>query len=1007
MKNDISIIESLDFSLGTIDVQETKDLSALKTHYVRQVRENGFGVDKIYFSGEFPSVYFKKVDDFEENVQKEILATHKKIWNQGKVPFLYVESPTEVHIYNCYEKPVKFGQEDRTINDLELYQTTLNDLTKLREVFNQISIETGGFWEKENYAKQVKNEDRIEEELIKNLKKTREKLKEKELSVPIIHDLLLRSLFILYLEDRKATDAGFYQKITGLKEVTSYFEILKNKEGTYRLFAELEDRFNGNISPITAEEKEKVTVEHLQKIRECFWAEIREDGQMKLFDWRLFDFEVIPIQLLSEIYEEFLEAEDKEEKTKSGAFYTPHPLAEFVLNEVLPYPTKKENRYNIKILDPACGSGIFLVESLNRLLDRWEMAHPDEKLSFENICQIVKDNIFGIEINSEAIKVAAFSLYLAMLNRLNPKTLWQNKRFPYLIFDPNEKDDEKQGNNLFRMSSLEKSPLEDVELVVGNPPFSRGGLKKEEQDYLDKRGYARELVLAFLDRVTDLAPYAKYGLICASKPVLFNNGVPYQNFRRFLFNDTYVDKVFNFSILRRVSEKEGGRNLFASATSPVSVVFYSKEFPKNLSEKLIYCAPKTAIKNRIIDGIAIDKTDIKYLPRVECQKPDTKIWKVAMWGTERDFELLNRLKFQTNFNDYYKKHKDKGVGFETSDPLDKSDNEIKLFPHIIADKISRYYTPEDATETIENIVFRRLGAKSAYKKPHILIKEGQSNKKFCASFLDYDCSYKKTVYGIHHPNSNDLQLLTAFLNSAFASYLMFLTASNWGIERETVKPKEILNLPDLCFSLDEDKQLKIVKFVNEIIQTKKSNLVNEVQLITDLEQKIEAVLWDALDLSEIERILIEDLLNYSLDAFQSKQKSVAYHPCQLNDNKLYAKYLCKTINEFLDYGKDLTVWASVFNLNPRIPLNVTILYFNKEKSADTILELPENEIGQILKRMEKYTFQKYSESIYYRRFLRYYADDKLYIIKPNEKRFWSRSLAINDADEIIAEMLNQ
>jgi len=123
MKEDISIIESLDFSLGAVPVQESEELSALQNHYIREIKD--FGVDSIYFSGEFPSVYFKKINNFVEDSQKEILALHKKIWNQGKIPFLYVESPQEVRVYNCYEKPVSYAQEDRTINDLELYRTSM------------------------------------------------------------------------------------------------------------------------------------------------------------------------------------------------------------------------------------------------------------------------------------------------------------------------------------------------------------------------------------------------------------------------------------------------------------------------------------------------------------------------------------------------------------------------------------------------------------------------------------------------------------------------------------------------------------------------------------------------------------------------------------------------------------------------------------------------------------------------------------------------------------------
>lgn len=1012
MNHKISIVDRLDFSPGTVDVQESGHLSALKDHYLRQLRAHHFDIDQVYFSGEFPSVYFKKVSDFSESVQREILSVHKKIWNQGKVPFLYVESTTEVRVYNCYEKPVNYRQEDRNLSDLELYQTALDELDELERVFDKVSIETGRFWQEKQYAEQVSGEHRIEEELISNLKKTRQKLLETGLSISIIHDLLLRSLFILYLEDRKATDTSFYQKVTGLKSVTSYFDILDNKAGTYRLFAELEDRFNGNLCPIGPEEQMQVSEGHLKQIKACFWAELQTNGQLQLFDWRLFDFEVIPIQLLSEIYEEFLEVADKEGKNKTGAYYTPHPLAEFVLNELLPYPAGDDDRHDFKILDPTCGSGIFLVESLNRLLDRWEAGHPDETLSFEIICQIVSDHIFGIEINPEATKVAAFSLYLAMLNRLEPKTLWQNRRFPYLIFDPDEENESKQGHNLFRMSSLGKGPFEnlDFDLVVGNPPFGRGRLGAEAQGYLDQRDYARELVLAFLDRVTVLAPSAKYGLICGSKPVLFNNGIPYQNFRRFLFNETYVEKVFNFSILRRGSKKEGGRNLFASATNPVSVIFYSKQFPVNPSDKLFYCAPKTAIKNRIIDGIAIDKTDIKYLPRAICQQPDTKIWKVAMWGTERDFGLVSNFSDIQSIETTIDTRKDlkKGGGFQTSKPIHSIDDSSVLseIPYLPAKYVARYFSKIDNTIQNPFSSFERLGTETSYLAPHLLIKTGQSKKRFCSSFLDFDCSFTKTIYGIHSLGDDSyLKVLSSFLNSGFATYLLFLTSASWGVEREEVKPNETLNLPDVSILLDTQQREGLVNFIDQIIKIKKANLIGEAQLIAELEQKIEATLWDALSLSETERILIEDLLTYNLDAFQNKQKSVAFRPCRLADTQQYATYLCRTINEFLDYGEELSAWSAVFELNSRIPLNMVIVYFNTEKEADTVTPLPEKEIGQVLKRMDRYTYEQYAESIYYRKFLRYYADDKLYIIKPNEKRFWSRSLGINDADEIIAEVL--
>jgi len=1011
MGKNISIIDKLDFRLGTVEVQGDTDLSALKQHYVRQVKEGSIDVDEIYFSGEFPTVYFKSVTDFEEATQHEILEIQRKIWNQGKVPFLYVESPTEVRVYNCYEKPVHKNQKKRSIDDILLYQTIIEDLNLLQRVFDKVSIETGRFWEERRYAKKLKNETRVEKTLIDNLKETRKKLKKNGLPINIIHDLLLRSLFILYLEDRKATTPEFYQQCTKVAEASSYFDVLDNIEGTYLLFEKLETAFNGNLSPITEEERELVTPIHLKQIKECFWSEIDNSGQLDLFDWRIFAFDVIPIQLLSEIYEHFLEEEDSDGKKQKGAFYTPLPLAQFVLNEVLPYPSKGVAEYNVKILDPTCGSGIFLVESLNRLLDRWEMAHTPKKLTFEIICQIVKGNIFGIEINSEAIKVTAFSLYLAMLNRLDPIGLWQTEQFPYLIYDPNEEDKNKQGSNLFKMSSLGSGPFEDIDfdLVVGNPPFKRGGLEGEPKNYLNKLKFAQELVLAFLHRVTLLAPNAKYGLICGSKPLLFNNLEPYKAFRKFLFQENYVEKIYNFSILRRVTQKEGGRNLFESAVNPISIVFYSKEIPDNPFPKIMYCAPKSpSIKNRMIDGIAIDKTDISYLPREECQKPDTKIWKIAMWGTERDFTFLNE-KFRNNESlfDFFNNEKDNWfVGTGLHRPSDDKSyvEDLSEYPLIPTKKINRYFVDSNNLAPLGEANYRRID-KKLFNAPLILVKEGLKNNRFCAAYVSFKAVFLNAVYGINSTTYSPtfLKTLVGYLNSKFATYYLFFMSSTWGIERERVKLNELLSIPIIRFT---DEYLdSIAKKVDKIIHLKSDPFTDKESYLQPVEEQLDILFYKGLGFSSIEIILIEDFFHSTLNFFFKKNKSPALFSSSIEENKRYAQYLCKSYNDYIDYDEDLTAWSIVFDLNSRVPLNVVVLYLNQEKEADSVIQLPQKEIGKILKQMEEYTYQEYAESIYYRRFFRYYDDDKVYIIKPNEKRFWSRSMAINDADEIVAEIL--
>ncbi|WP_051719111.1 class I SAM-dependent DNA methyltransferase [Hymenobacter sp. IS2118] len=1021
----LSVVDQLGFKDGLIDRRSDRaNLTALQRHYLKQADRfsadatGADGVDKIYFSGEQPAIYFKAVTDFLPETVKTVVRLQRKVWNQGKVPFLYVESPTEVRVYNCYETP-KSPTDTQAEKELQLFHASVEAqaaLQELYEVFGKIAIESGAFWEEEKYAKQVQSKTRVNEQLAANLKTTRQLLRVAGLDVSIIHDLLLRSLFILYLEDRKATTPEFYRQYHPTAD--SYFKVLTDKNATYALFEKLETVFNGNLCPVAPNEREMVTPEHLTALRACFYTELPTAQQVLFPDWRIFDFEVIPIQLISEIYEDFLRQEDGAEHMKEiGAFYTPHALAEFVLNEVLPYPSSGNARYDIRTLDPTCGSGIFLVDTLNRLLDRWEFTHPSKTLSFDTVQQLVLDNIFGIEIKAEAIKVAAFSIYLAMLDRLNPKTLWHEVHFPYLIYRPGNTDSKRQGQNLFLMSSLEAGPFEELtfDLVVGNPPFTNKP-SADVKAYLKPLKFASEMVLAFLHRATVLCPDGQIALIATSK-ILFNNHSTSKNFRRFLFNDTYVEKVYNFSALRRVAKKTGGRNLFASAQRPVCVLVYRKQQPTAVSSHLVYYTPTTTVKNRLIDGIAIDPIDVKHLPRTECQNPATNIWKIAMWGTERDFRLIEQLTRRPSLDTYLTREGYvKAVGFETSRTKAKNKHPSDILasmPFIDAQGLDRYYTPksytaDNARDKVTGLPITKvmwpITKPALYRSPHLLVKEGQSDKNFCASYLDYDCSFRRTIYGISAPGKDeDLKLLTAYLNSSFAAYLMFLTASDWGVERERVSPGEMLNIPSLCFDLPTATKERIVALVDEIIGLRKHLLKPTIEL-NRAEQAIETLLRDGLNLSATDRLLIDSVLKYRLGAFRDRSKSDAFAPSVEAERCDYAALLCQTINQFLQ-AEDLQASAAYFTLAPKTPLQVVALYLDGRPATAPVTELPAADLGELLRRIEAHTYHEKAESIYYRRFIKYYVADTVYLVKPNEKRFWSPASALNDADEVIAEIL--
>lgn len=997
-----------------------------------QVRE--FGVDSVYFNTDenensFPAVFLKKVKSFNVEALQAIADTHRKIWNYKKVLFFYVYSETEIRIYNCSEKPPIITEEnfdyEKELQGLEIETYTFSDKKQLEELdklFSRIAIDSGIVWTLED-AQFIRNKinlkKRVDKYLVESLVNTAQQLEKQGLKIDFIHKIILRSLFLLFLEDRGATDEKLYDQIK--KGTKSYLDILNDKKATYQLYGRLEEDFNGNV--FTLEKDEKISTEQLQLIKKCFISGNDNTPHVKLFeDWRLFDFSIIQIELLSEIYENFLFKTDPDLKKRTGTYYTPPSLVEFILNEKLPV-NKGEQNYKVKILDPSCGSGIFLVESFKRLIKRYENEHKEKLTDFDKLKKLLTDNIFGIELHPQSIKIAAFSLYLALVDKLDPKDIWQNKKHPLpnLINNPNDKSIKEQGKNLFcRDTILENKEIEHAEfdLVVGNPPFGTKDLLDSVKTYCEKYGFAKEMVLPFLHKATKFAANGEIALIFNTK-VLTNTGGTYQNFRKWLFNDCYVEKVFNFSILRNAKKNFGGQ-LFGDATGPISIVFFQKEQPQKPNDKIAYYAPKTFIKSNVIDGLSIDFTDLKYLPREECQKADTKIWKVAMWGGMNDWELIQSFSKKNIGNLLLQKDVIKGLGLQF---LDRSttkpiiDNEISnryvkpqsierfttsFFSKLnagLTDDSKRIYADYYKTST-GNLppinVFRRLGTKGTYKAPHLLIKEGLSNWEICASYLDKDCSFNSKVIGIHHPDSQLLKGLVCFINSQFALYYIFLTSASIGIEREEIKPNELYNLP-LFLEVEDFYKLSQL-YDNHIID----NHFTRQQNIEVLEQKVDEYIFQKLSsFNQIVNNIIQDFILHTIPLLRKDTDAIGLHPNLKNIGE-YTGSIVDELNDFLE-GQSLFSNATVYKINRFSPLMMIKLSFaKKQKGVITSKEFVDDE----LKKIDRNLWEEKSSNIYFRKKLNYKNGDDIYIIRPNQRRFWSQSMALEDASELILEILN-
>jgi hypothetical protein len=223
-----------------------------------------------------------------------------------------------------------------------------------------------------------------------------------------------------------------------------------------------------------------------------------------------------------------------------------------------------------------------------------------------------------------------------------------------------------------------------------------------------------------------------------------------------------------------------------------------------------------------------------------------------------------------------------------------------------------------------------------------------------------------------------------------------MVASSWGIERERASFRELLSLP---FLLENNEIIEISNKVSEIISIKKSNEVN--QDITHLEKQIDKIIYnDILKLTEDEQIIIQDTLNYSLDLFEKQEKSKAVLP--VNKVDVYSKRVTKELNEWLD-DVDLKVSATHFNINRNCPLYMVKLSFGNQFRET---EISKEEIYKELKTLDQKLWKEESQNLYFRKKLNYYDGEDVYIIKPNQRRFWSETAAMEDSKSLLVEILN-
>ncbi len=996
-------------------------------------------IDAVYFVANAPIIYFKQFDALD---YKSIIQLHRNVWNQSKVPLLFVILPNDIRVYNGYETPKQVNGEFSEPSRLD-YELISKDkrlpehLWERLAIFTRTAIDSGTFWR--YYGDYFSRGMRADQQLMANLGYIRRQLLETQpkLVPEHAHSLIGRSIFALYLQDRGVLTTGrdgFFARELGAR-YSRYTDLLLSHKDTYAFFDILR-KFNGDMFPVTPEEKEAVHPEHLELLHRLFTVDSTVGGQM-LFFWA-YDFEFIPIELISSIYEEFLY---QEESGKDGTYYTPLMLVDFMLNQAMPW---NDHSYGLTILDPACGSGIFLVEAYRRLVERWRKSNGRKPKTGELI-EILKHSIFGIDIQRQALRVAAFSLYLTMLDYIEPKSIWMEVQFPPLI-----------GTNLIEADFFDEERVDFAgrrfDLVIGNPPWV-SKLTSPAKVFLRSHRYKvgdEQIVQAFLWHAPDFcAPHGQIALLSSSKSLLFNKSNTNISFRRDFFRRFRVEKVFDFSALRRF--------LFDKGIAPASAIFYTPQKPVSTAS-IFYGAPKLTHLARRFAAIVIEANDLKQLPlnqvwdsidsmsnvtnksisipvkqtalfddeedEEEIPYRSINIWKVALWGTSYDYILLQTLdKYPSLLEVIAARGWQSGAGFIRSgsdEPqycwwLDKA-------PFLNAKHFTRYGIDTNKLTTLpEKALYHRGRRTSIFKAPLVLFKRGQAQRRPSAAYLDRNCTYTDAITGIAGPTEDRdlLKALAALLNSELAQYYLFLTSASWGVEREEIKAGEMRTLPFPFLNLSKEQLKSITTLVDElsILEIDKSrqhhiplfqSTVDEIEeTIERLEYKLNQLIYECFGLDEQEIQHIYETVQYTIGFFNNFTNSKALENSSIEMRKSYAASYIKSINFYLEpVGRKLT--SAVVHTDESIPLYaVKFSLRTLDDKIPDIQEIPSNRyLNEALSGLNQISTESLSEMNYHRRNFKIYEDGStFYIIKPTERRLWTVGAALSDVEETIAELI--
>ena len=925
--------------------------------------------------------YFKYV---EEDVPGETIATWRcEIWNEGRSPLLWTVSPQRTVLYNAFGKPQQ--EDDAEANRLKTFENTASDLKKLDSFAGQLAMETGHFWQNEP---RVNRKTGVDQQLLSDLGALERDLVAEGLGGPEAQGLIGRCIFTQYLIDRRIVGPDLLQQVCGQPSLP---DALGDPAATRSLFAWLARTFNGDMFPTDSAETTPASAS-LERIAQFLRSTDPHSGHRSLFPYR---FDVIPVELISSIYEQFVHsgatANAKGTDHRSVHYTRPAPVS-LVLDEVLCEAIGSET-----VLDLTCASGVFLVAALRRLV---RLRSQGQEPTREIIRSTLHEQVFGVDIDETAVPLAAFSLYLAALDLdpdpTPPDALGFKPLIGTSLFVGDAREIARLGSRPPALTGPDGQPRK-FDAIVGNPPWDFKGNRDTDA------GQSRETSAAplsprgeSLDFVNEAQRFAheqtKFGLILSASPFFGGSGTG---------EGATYELLQSLAPVTLVNLSNVQSWLFPDAKMPAAALF-ARQRPDRHRDQLTVVQVPWSESGARTHTLEIAPRDVLKVP-LSSMQPSPELLKAAAFGRHHDLRLLERLK---------ERHA------TLADQLDLLGTRLSHGPTFGGRKYLPHTMVHAAVPAFDRATGKRFGegtnvpplapqpaghsqATSTYQAPLLLVKDSLTRTlgpRPVVSVTDPAMASTKGCVGAILPSAAraTADLLAGILSSALASWYFLMTSATVGLRTSRLLVSEFnrFPVPDLRSAVESADGRRVLEIASSLQQRAwTGNDWNE------LDEAVAAL----YGLSERELIVVRDGLAKTSWTWQrSRRESVA--PAGIAELEGYARAYLGTMDAWFSARNVRRMRAEILELPASASLRI-VRFVLEERPGPSIIETvpAEGDLAAVLKQIGERLGVRIADSLVRAREARVNGPEEVVVIKPSARRHWMGVPALEDANALVAK----